>query len=251
MSGWSKAQSLGGRRMSDRSTRKAAIDSAFRRVGLRAEPRYHMLDAHRRALLRDQHITRVLDVGANVGQYARSLRSDGYVGDIVSFEPNPSAAAALVQTAAGDARWHIEPVALGSTAGSLRLHVTVDSLSTSLLAPNAEYGYGFMDEVQEEVEVEVKLLDDINTSVSGSATLLKLDVQGFELEVLRGAERTLQSVAAVECELSLVPLYHGQALIEDVVAHLRHAGLHPVCLVRGFTDPKTHEVVQVDGLFVR
>ncbi len=108
--------------MRDRSTWKASADALFRRVGLRAEPRYHMLDRHRQALLRAQRITRVLDVGANVGQYASSLRRDGYTGEIVSFEANPVAASPPGCHGRGRRRWRVEAVALGAVPGLTRLH---------------------------------------------------------------------------------------------------------------------------------
>lgn len=215
------------------------------------EPEYHSLAAHRSRIVADAGIARVIDVGANVGQYACALRHAGYEGDILSFEANPAAASRLRQAAAGDERWTIEGVALGSEPGSMPLHVTVDSLSTSLLVPSADEQYAFMAEAPESVVVEVRTLDSFHLSEDGSCTLLKLDVQGYELEVLRGAASTLAEVTAVECELSLAQIYEGQALIEDVVAHLRAAGFRPVCLSRGFTDPTSHEVIQVDGLFLR
>jgi FkbM family methyltransferase len=220
-------------------------------MGLHVEPTYHSLAAHRGRVLAGCGIRRVIDVGANVGQYAAGLRSAGYTGEIVSFEANPEAAAGLRAAAESDRGWRAEGVALGAVDGVLDLHVTVDSLSTSLLAPSARGTYEFMAEAPEHVTVDVRPLDAFNLTGDGVPTLLKLDVQGYELEVLAGAAATLARVSAVECELSLVPLYDGQALVEDVVTHLRAAGLHPICLARGFTDPVTHEVVQLDGIFVR
>jgi len=230
---------------------RGLASKSFGPLGLQIEPAYHGLAAHRRASLANLGITRVVDVGANVGQYAGALRRAGYAGDIVSFEANPAAARRLQLAAAGDRRWRIESMALGPEPGSTKLHVTVDSLSTSLLAPTADTQYAFMIEAPESVVVEVRTLDSFLLTKDKAPTLLKLDVQGYELEVLRGASKTLEEVAAVECELSLVPLYEGQALIEDVVGHLRAAGFRPVCFPRGFTDPTSHEVIQVDGLFLR
>lgn len=234
-----------------RSRLKELAGATLGPLGLQVEPEYHSLAAHRRRILEGLAIARVIDVGANVGQYAGALRRDGYVGDIVSFEANPTSASELELNAAGDRRWRVEGVALGPEPGSTRLHVTVDSLSTSLLAPTADEQYEFMAEASGSTPVEVRTLDSFALVGDGTPTLLKLDVQGYELEVLRGAVRTLGEVAAVECELSLVQLYDGQAMIEDVVGHLRAAGFRPVCLSRGFTNPTSHEVIQVDGLFLR
>jgi FkbM family methyltransferase len=235
----------------DRAKQKKRLNSLMRFVGLGVEPSYHSLAAHRGRVLARHGVGRVIDVGANVGQYAGGLRAAGYTGEIVSFEANPAAAAGLRAAAESDPGWRAEGVALGAVDGVLDLHVTVDSLSTSLLTPAAGDTYEFMAEAPQSVRVDVRPLDAFELTADGVATLLKLDVQGYELEVLAGAAATLAQVSAVECELSLVPLYDGQALVEDVVAHLRAAGLRPICLTRGFTDPASHEVIQLDGIFLR
>jgi hypothetical protein len=133
----------------------------------------------------------------------------------------------------------------------MTLHVTDDSQSTSLLVPTADYA--FMQK-NHEVEVDTQTLDAFGPFASpadAKGLLLKMDVQGFEGDVLRGAARTLESCSVVECELSTVELYAGQALMEEVIAQLRRAGLFPVALVRGFTDPTSHNVIQYDGIFAR
>ncbi|MBK7274480.1 MAG: FkbM family methyltransferase [Actinomycetales bacterium] len=191
------------------------------------------------------------DVGANTGQYAKALLASGYQGLVTSLEPNPRAAKELRATAAGRPAWTVHEVALTSSEGRMTLHVTDDSQSTSLLVPTADYA--FMQK-NHEVEVDTQTLDAFGPFASpadAKGLLLKMDVQGFEGDVLRGAARTLESCSVVECELSTVELYAGQALMEEVIAQLRRAGLFPVALVRGFTDPTSHNVIQYDGIFAR
>lgn len=178
------------------------------------------------------------------------MRRSGYTGSIISFEPNARAFARLREVAELDGSWDTVAVALGASPSNAELHVTIDSQSSSILSPR-EHNYDFMSETPEVVQIEVRTLDSFRLATDGRPTLLKLDVQGYELEVLRGATETLRRVAAVECELSLSALYEGQALIEDVINHLRLAGMRPVSLVRAFTDYHTHEVIQMDGLFLR
>ena len=81
--------------------------------------------------------------------------------------------------------------------------------------------------------------------------LLKLDVQGFERDVLAGAGQTLPSVLALETELSMKQLYSGQALWRDMVdlIETHELGLHAV--EEEFVDPRTGETLQLNGLFVR
>ena len=100
-------------------------------------------------------------------------------------------------------------------------------------------------------EVEVERLDDVDVVLPGERAYLKLDVQGAELEVLRGAVRTLEAVRVVEAELSTVELYEGQALLADVVDHLRGAGFDPIGLEPSFRDRATGDLLQVNGWFRR
>ena len=89
------------------------------------------------------------------------------------------------------------------------------------------------------------------TDTTNGRPFVKLDVQGYELDVLRGAERVLDRVTILESELSLTTLYKGQALMGAVVAELRQVGLALVGLESAFNDPQTGEVLQLNGLFAR
>ena len=80
---------------------------------------------------------------------------------------------------------------------------------------------------------------------------LKIDTQGYELEVLKGAHDLLQRVRAVEVELSLAPIYKDQPLLPEVMAHLLMAEYHPIWIERGFLHPQSGHMLQVDALFVR
>jgi FkbM family methyltransferase len=212
----------------------------------------HSADLRRHRILRERRIDVVVDVGANDGPYAIALRRAGFAGRIVSFEPGSSAFARLAERAAGDERWEAQRLAIGSRRGSATLRVTGNSSSSSLLA---------LRELQVEAEpesavvatenVEVAVLDELAVVRTGERAFLKLDVQGYELEVLRGADALLTSVQAVETELSLVPLYDGAPLLPEVVEHLLGRGFHLHGLEPVFWDPRDGAVLQLDGMFVR
>jgi FkbM family methyltransferase len=236
----------------------AALRAVLQRFGIDVK-RYgvlvgrHTLLAVRARVLQEVGIDLVLDVGANEGQYALLLRASGYRGRIVSFEPLTEAFSTLAVRAAADPLWDVRRVALGEQEGTLTLHVAAYSASSSLLpmldrhveaAPRSSY-------VGTE-ECSVVRLDSVAEEVLGEAqrALLKLDVQGYEMAVLRGATATLSRVAAVESELSLVPLYAGQALLPEVAIFLREAGFELIFLERGFVDKRTGYILQMDGLFV-
>ncbi len=233
---------------------KAALRAFLRRFGVDVQRYRHTLLAVRGRLLQELAIDLVVDVGGNQGQYAAQLRTSGYRGRIVSFEPLAEAFSILAVRAAADLLWDVRRVALGELDGKLALNVAANSASSSLLpmldrhleaAPYSHY-------VRTE-ECPVVRLDSIAEEILGTArrVFLKLDVQGYEMSVLRGATATLSRVAVVESELSLVPLYAGQALLPEVVTFLQEAGFELVFLERGFVDQRTGHILQMDGVFLR
>jgi FkbM family methyltransferase len=249
--------------VSERTTFRARVADAVQRGLRRAGYELHQYvpgpvlydeDIRRVKLLRSQGIGTVLDVGANAGQYAQRLRAAGYPGRIVSFEPLSEAFAALERAAAEDARWDVRRLALSDTDGEAEIHVAGNSWSSSLLdmgerhlasAPESAY-------VGSE-RIATARLDTIWDDVLGGdeRPFLKLDVQGFEMHVLRGAGTRLDRVAGVQAELALVHLYEGDALWREVVDHLETQGFELAGLEPGFEDPDSGRMLQADGIFVR
>jgi FkbM family methyltransferase len=205
----------------------------------------------RTRLMQAAQVSLVLDVGANEGQYATALRTSGYGGEIVSFEPIRAAYERLREKARGDPGWQSKNVALGERSERATLHVSANSFSSSLLpitdlcleaAPNAAY-------LRSE-EVEVETLDSLELPDDASI-LLKADVQGYEPQVLRGGLRLLRRIALLELELSLVPLYAGQALAYEICAFVRSKGFIPVAVGNPFCHPATGEILSLDAVFAR
>jgi FkbM family methyltransferase len=188
------------------------------------------------------------------GRTPASTRAASARRRIVSFEPLSAAHAQLAAQAAKDPDWECRRLALGSEPGTAEINVAGNSWSSSLLemgerhrrsAPESEY-------VDTE-KVEVARLDDVWSELvaDGDRAWLKLDVQGFELEALRGAEASLPQIAGIQAELSLVLLYEGAPLYRDVIDHLDERGFRLAGFEQGFEDLDTGETLQVDGVFVR
>ena len=215
-------------------------------------PDLHPL-ARRRRLLERAGIDAVLDVGANAGQFAAELRADlGWRGRIVSFEPLAAAYAQLAARVAADGNWDAHRYALGDRDGTARIGVAGNSYSSSLLemlpahldaAPESAY-------VGSET-VQTRRLDSvIDTVCPAPARLyLKLDVQGFERQVLAGAQATLARVRVLQLEMSLTPLYAGAAGFGELHAQLESLGLVLFALEPGFARRDSGQLLQVDGLY--
>lgn len=207
----------------------------------------------RKRLLAAAGIDLVLDVGANEGQYAGELRRIGFAGDIVSFEPIAEVCARLRANRAGDARWQLRDIALGSSDGSATIQVGAQSATSSLLAPS-EYLVGQAAgarSVRSET-IRVARLDTIFEPAWEKRSIwLKLDTQGFEQEVLRGAVASLPKVRLIQLELSLRPLYVGEPAFLEVAGGLAAQGFDLVGLEPGFAEASTGRLLQSDALFAR
>ncbi len=103
------------------------------------------------------------------------------------------------------------------------------------------------------VPVPISRLDSVkHAALDGARSiLLKVDTQGYEMQVLQGAEELLSRVAGLQLELSRTPLYEGQALFLDIIEWLAQRGFSLWSVVPGFTDPRTGRMLQMDGVFYK
>jgi FkbM family methyltransferase len=197
----------------------------------------------------------VIDVGANTGQTAASLRAHGYAGAIVSVEPLPACHAALLAASAGDPLWRIaERCALGAEDGLIAIQVSAASDLSSIRPPTGALERALPKvRAVERVPVPVRRLDGLLGAEvrAARAPFLKIDAQGHDMDVLRGAAGVLGCIRGVEVEMSLVPLYEGEMLFLDVAAFLVAEGFRPVILVDRTFSAELGRQLQVDGVFMR
>lgn len=196
----------------------------------------------------------VFDVGANTGQFGRELRRQGFQGDIISFEPVREVFADLQNRIHGDPKWSAHCLALGAEPGRGTVHVSRASVYSSLVKQR-EFAIHFDDaiEVTANEEVEIARLDNFVGVTEGRHAFLKIDTQGFEKQVLAGAERVLDKVEGVLLEVSLVPLYVDTWKLEDVVAFMRSKGfvLAQVKPVNALRISDGVSFLEIDCLFRR
>ena len=229
------------------------IKHAFGLVGLNIsrvarEPRttHHLLA---------QKVDLVLDVGANAGQYVRGIRSSGYAGRVVSFEPLPDAHAKLLSGAAGDPMWRVyRRCAIGAARGYAEINVAANSKSSSILPMlvrhmEASAGSGYVGTTQTEVLTLCDVLADCRDDAR--RTFVKVDTQGFESYVLEGGANCLASIQGIQLEMSTVPLYENQELYGELLARVLAAGYTLWSIEPGFTDTTTGQMLQFDAIFYR
>lgn len=197
----------------------------------------------------------VLDVGANIGQYARYLRQCDYSGQIVSFEPLSKAYNQLKSSSKKDALWQVAPpVAIGNQDGEIEINISGNSEASSVLKILDSHL-----DISSEcacVDTEIVKLNKLNTVAKSyvdkaNSVYLKIDVQGYELQVLEGASQILPKVNGIQLELSLTQLYEDQPLWNEVLEKMNQLNYELYAIVPVFTDMKTGKLLQMDGIFCK
>lgn len=195
----------------------------------------------------------VLDVGANAGQFAIAAAKLFPNAAVHSFEPVPETFEALGKNVSSLGNVTVYPLALGEAEGEVVFRVNEHSHSSSAL-PLAEAHREAFPEAREarEIPVRVSTLDAVFADLDlRGPVLLKLDVQGFEAQALRGAARTLGRVDYVLLEASFKPMYEGETLFMDLVRMMEERGFRFLRPAGWLSSPGSGEVLQMDALFAR
>lgn len=226
---------------------------------LLTEPRYRRALRHRvaasvehdRTSLRHDYRT-VLDVGANRGQFALVAARRFPNATLVCFEPQSRPRAILERVLAGHPRLRVIDVAVAASSGASVLHVTQADDSSSLLPATQLQVDSFPGTAPAgEIPVATERLDVlVPPAALVPPVLLKIDVQGTELDVLVGASALLPAIDTVLVECSFVELYLGQSLASDVVSLLHESAFKLTSIVAPTID-STGQILQADLLFER
>jgi FkbM family methyltransferase len=202
------------------------------------------------AVLRRLPFDFVADVGANRGQFSLICRRLKPAAAIIAFEPLSEPAQIYNMLFAGDPRVRLHVCALAQQRGERTMHLSASDDSSSLLPISRAQIENFpgTQEVGVRRVAAGPLSDFVQISELGARNLLKIDVQGFELEVLKSAQTLLPQFDWVYAECSYVPLYEGQALADEIIAYLRARDFR----LEGQFNPsygKTGALLQADLLF--
>lgn len=220
---------------------------------VRYEPNTTM-DENLFQLLTNYKISTVLDVGASNGGYAKRLRGLGYRNKIVSFEPLHIPYKELVKNSKRDPLWSVHNYGFGNANLSTTINIAANYDSSSLFdmlpahaeaAPHAKY-------IGKE-EIKIKTMDEVLSDIvePNESIFLKIDVQGYEHRIIEGGGESLNKINTLQLELSLVPLYEGQLLFDDIINLLKQKGYTMVSIEPGFRNKTTGQLLQFDGVFHR
>lgn len=213
-----------------------------------AKPSEVSVDYHVAALLRKHRADCVVDIGANVGQFATTIRRAGYRGPIISFEPVPEAFAELQNRSASDPDWTVQRVAVGDRAGALALNVAEASNTSSFLGVKEEYVAGFPPaRVRRSERVAIATIDDLLREAPYERIFLKTDTQGYDLKVLAGASQSIRRTIGIQIELSVVAIYDGMPSYVEALAVLSKLGF----VLTGMYPVPSFQVHEYDGVFIR
>jgi FkbM family methyltransferase len=206
-------------------------------------------------MLSYHQVNTIFDIGANEGQFGSMIRNFGYKGKIISFEPLTHARKRLHKISQNDRLWKVAPQsAIGEVNGEIEIHIAGNSESSSVLnmleshikaAPNSKY-------IGSE-RVPLRTLDTlaIDYTENNSIVFLKIDTQGYEEKVMNGAHKLMKNIVGLQIEISLVPLYEGHSLLDEMLLNLKEKGFELWGLSTVFSDPDTAQLLQIDATFFR
>ncbi len=212
-------------------------------------------------LLKRYRIDCVLDVGANTGQFAKELRRNGFQGYIHSFEPVPAFVERLQKASADDEKWTIHQMALGSTEGTVPMHV---QKTLSSLLPSTDYGRARFKPLNEfadtePIDVPLRRLDTIfdellapviAAGVPNPRVFLKMDTQGFDLEAFRGLGERVKDIIGLQSEVALLLIYEQMPRMPEAIAVYEAAGFE-VSGLFPVTRERDGRVIEYDCAMVR
>jgi FkbM family methyltransferase len=196
-------------------------------------------------------VSKVLDIGANVGQFGIDIRRHGFNGQIISFEPVKESFEKLSNTIKKHQPWDAFQLGLGAFESQQKIHVSGNAgLSSSLLTMGKIHINNFPESATVSTQKILVSTIDKQLAILGvdpKKILLKLDVQGYESEVLKGTAKSLSQIPLCFLEVSIVPLYEGEVTLLPILNLLSESGHEVTDIFRGLKT-KNGELLQIDIL---
>ena len=217
------------------STGLVLIKKVLKAFEFSAVPQSQTYDFQWRETLEFFKIDLAIDVGANTGQFFMRYRDAGFRGPVHSFEPDPRALSELNNSHSlrDDPEWIIHPFALGDVESEAEFYQWSVEGGSSSLKRISEEGQDFTRVHQaslETISVPVRKLEGVlaASDLDDKNALLKIDVQGFEIEVLRGiGSDLLKRFAVIDIEIPLYGVYQDGGNFVEIFSLLTDSGFVP------------------------
>lgn len=201
--------------------------------------------------LMDYHFNTIIDVGANVGQFAQKMRKMFPEATIISFEPIPEVYEQLQNNFKNDGNFQSFCLGLGNAEETKSFYLNENSESSSVL-PVKQHADHFAKATEaKKITINIKKMDDvIDIAKLKKPVLIKLDVQGYEDKVIAGGKAVLKQASVILTEVSFVQLYDGQMLFNDINMLLSDTGFTYSGNYEQLHSPVNNMVLQADAIFV-
>ncbi|MFG2127049.1 FkbM family methyltransferase [Streptomyces sp. NPDC048751] len=215
----------------------------------------YLCHQHVAAMLEFYGVNCVFDVGANAGQYARRLRRHGYTGRIVSFEPTAGTFAKLQKAAENDPDWWVYHYGLGREDTASTIHIGWNSMNSVL--PPSDYGKDrYLRFAKSETEeIQIRRLDGMMEKALDGITdprpFLKMDTQGYDLEVFAGAGERVGEFVGLQSEVAVLRLYEGSPGMSEAIATYEAGGFGITGMYPVTREANTGRVIEFDCVMMR
>lgn len=216
---------------------------------------YQDINSHLVSLFDSLAINCVLDVGANRGQFVHGIRNAGYTGRVISFEPVTGCYDSLVRQT--DDKWQVLQLALGCENCDRMINITHKNVLSSFLEPNEYSGERFRQSANVEQTEMVKMvrldsvLIDLLHDIPEPRVFLKIDTQGFDLEVLKGACGCLDVIYGLQSEIACKAIYRDMPTHIESLAYIDSLGFEITHIFPLAHDKNDLSLLEFDGVFRR
>jgi FkbM family methyltransferase len=199
------------------------------------------------------NINTILDIGANIGHFACFFHDVLPQANIYSFEPLKDAYAELQRNIKSSINIQAFNYGLGNKNETLSMHKSSYSPSSSLLEMGELHKAAFPHTANHSTEpIEIRRLDEVVDEFTVKDNLLiKIDVQGYEDQVIYGAENVIPRAKIIIIETTFMPLYVGQPLFDDIYTLLHDRGFDYMGSMDQVRDPCDGCILQADAIFIK
>ncbi len=195
----------------------------------------------------------IIDVGSNIGQFAVASSKIFEGVRLICIEPNQFLIEKLKKNLSYVSKLDVINCAVGEARGMTTFYINQDSQVSSILKLGNDRLRMFPSSMpKKELVINIDTLDNIIDSMDGlGKVLLKLDVQGVEAAVLKGAEKTLQRVEWVVIEIAFANLYCGESTFGDIDEIMKYSGFVFLSPLNFHMSPNSDQIIEMDALYVR